>query len=69
MIRKINYKQKQCFYKDLKVGDTFRYTGDDEDEIIFMSKVGPIRLSSGDVIEDFSNYDNVITFDINIDII
>ena len=69
MIKKVNYKRKECFYVDLKVGDTFRYIDDEDDEIIFMSKAGPIRLSTGDIIHDFNDYDNVIRFDITIDII
>lgn len=69
MIKLINCKRKECFYKDLRIGATFRYTDDDENEIIFMSKAGPIRLSTGDIIHDFNDYDNVIIFDINIDIL
>ena len=68
MIKKINYKPNICLYIDLKVGETFRYGEDEVGEIIYLSKAGPIRLSTGDLITDFNDYDEVIRFDITINI-
>lgn len=68
MIKKVNYKPNRSLYIDLEVGDTFRYIEDEVGEIIYLSKVGPIRLSTGDLITDFNEYDKVIRFDITIDI-
>ena len=67
MIKKVNYKPNRCLYKDLKVGDTFRYVKDEVGEVIFMSKIGPIRLSTGDLIT-VDEGDEVIKFDITINI-
>ncbi len=68
MIKKVNYKLKRNLYKDLKVGDTFRYIKEDEWEIIYMSEVGPIRLSTGELIIDLDEGDEVIKFDITINV-
>lgn len=68
MIKKVNYKLKKDLYKDLKVGDTFRYIKQDDCEIIYMSQVGPISLTTGDLITVFDEGDEVIKFDITINI-
>lgn len=68
MIKTVNYKPNRSFYKDLKVGETFRYDEDEVGEIIYLSKAGPVRLSTGDLITDFNEYDEVIRFDITINI-
>ena len=67
MIKEVNYKPNRSLYKDLEIGDTFRRIKDEVGEVIFMSKIGPIRLSSGDLITVDEN-DEVIRFDITINI-
>lgn len=68
MIKQVNYKPNRCLYRDLKIGETFRYDEDEVGEIIYLSKSGPVRLSTGDLITDFNEYDEVIRFDITINI-
>ena len=68
MIKEVNYKPNRVLYRELEIGETFRYGEDEVGEIIYLSKAGPIRLSTGDLIMDFNEYDEVIRFDITINI-